>query len=515
VRTSFLFGFRNLFWKVTPETMKLASKFYASLIGILILGLFTCCVALFSAWRMDTLIQRLISRDMAGIRAAEELAMALLKQRGLAASFILSGGDDHWLEALAVQEPQFHVWLSKARHNAMTSEAQTAISELAEIYQSYHLKRNEAIALYERKQVTRARKVLVEELNPLYDQAHMLCERFIGISEAEINMAVLQDRQRIEQYMLWVSLSTGIAVLMGVGLIWMFVYGVLVPLRKMAKEAQAITPVVSGQALTAPGDELRTLGIYLHTLMSDVKEARVVLAQSRNQLLQAEKLASVGKLAASVAHEIRNPLTSVKMRLYSIRHVVGNDPLLEDDLQVVSEELVRLENIVRDFLDFSRPAEPKLQRVCLAKLVDKTLGLVKSSVASQNIEVVCHFEDGFFDVWADPEHMMQVLINLFKNAFEAIGQDGKVYVTVSSKNDTGGHWGLVRIADTGSGIPLDKRSRIFEPFFSTKETGTGLGLSIVAQIMLQHGGYVELDSSVLQGTAFVIHIPMAEGVVDG
>ena len=496
--------------------MKLASKFYVSLIGILVLGLFTCGVALFSAWRMDALVQRLVSKDIAGIRAAEELTIALLKQRGLAASFVLSGGDEHWLEELARQEPMFHVWLSKARQHAMTSEAQETISELADVYQSYHLKRNEAIALYERKQVTRARKVLVEELNPLYDKAQVLCERFIRISENEIQVSILHDRQRIEGYMIGVAASTAIILLLGLGLIWLFVHGVVLPLRGMASDAQTVAIEGAHAIAVKPGDDMRTLGVYLHTLMSNVQETRLALAQRQNQLLQAEKLASVGRLAATVAHEIRNPLTAITMRLFAVRQAIGNDPLLEDDLNVVSEELVRLETIVRDFLEFSRPMAPALQRISLKQFVDQTLAFVLPSFEAQHIEILCDFEEGSFDVWADPAHMRQVLLNVLRNASEAIGRDGVIRVSVFTKTDDQGRcWGVVRICDTGCGIPKHIQARIFDPFFSTKDDGTGLGLCIAAQIMAQHEGRLELDASVLEGTAFLIHIPKAEGVGDG
>lgn len=479
---------------------------------MLILGLLTCGVALFSAWRMDVLVQRLTSKNMVGIRAAEELAIALLEQRELVASFILSRGDRRWEEELDRREPAFQVWLAKARQNATTSEAQMLISELAEVYQSYNFKREEAIALYKLQHVTRARKILFDELNSLYKKANELCEQFIRLSESEMDAAILEDRQRIRHYTIWVSASTAVTVFLGLGLIWMFVRGVVMPLRNMAKDARAFA---GDKKAMAPVDEMRDLGVYLHAMMSNVQETRSVLAQNRNLLLQSEKLASVGKLAASVAHEIRNPLTSIKMRLFAIGKMAGRDPLYEDDLRVVSEEFLRMENIIRNFLDFSRPAEPRPQRLRLVDLIDRTLELLGSSLDAQNISVSCEFEEQLPDVWADPGQMMQVLLNLLRNAAEAILSDGTICISTTSETDGAGQcWGVVRIHDTGSGIPDAIKDRIFEPFFTTKEGGTGLGLCIAAQIMAHHGGRLELDTSSAQGTVFLVRIPTAQGAQD-
>ena len=152
-----------------------------------------------------------------------------------------------------------------------------------------------------------------------------------------------------------VGISSVLTLLLGGFLLWLFFYRVLFPLRGMVADAQLYRGDRHAADKGSEEDELRMMGNHLRNLMSDVSDTRSRLERSRNQLLVAEKLASVGKLAASVAHEIRNPLTAMKMWLFSIQEAVRGNADLGRKLGIISEEIARLESIVRDFLEFSRP----------------------------------------------------------------------------------------------------------------------------------------------------------------
>jgi signal transduction histidine kinase len=220
----------------------------------------------------------------------------------------------------------------------------------------------------------------------------------------------------------------------------------------------------------------------------------------------------VGKLAAIVAHEIRNPLTSLKMRIFSIRKELGKDHILKDDLKVISEETTRLESIVRNFLEFSRPADLKLRSNKISVLIDKSLELFGHWFEQKNIEVIRDDEAHLPPVLVDADQVKQVFINIFRNSVEALAENGKICITTRltiGKNNR--EMITVRFSDNGPGIPADIRGRIFEPFFSTKDEGIGLGLCIAAQIMVLHGGRIELESGSEPGTQFVVWIPTEKG----
>jgi signal transduction histidine kinase len=257
-------------------------------------------------------------------------------------------------------------------------------------------------------------------------------------------------------------------------------------------------------------DELRMMGNHLRTLMSDVSDTRSRLDRSRNQLLIAEKLASVGRLAASVAHEIRNPLTAMKMWLFSIREAVQGNADLVRKLGIISEEISRLESIVRDFLEFSRPQTLDCQPQDVGAVIDQTLELLGPRFQGEKIKITCTPRPALPPVMADSAQLKQVLLNLLGNAADAMADGGEIRITSNAENDADGRpMVVVRICDAGPGIPQDIKCRIFEPFFTTKEKGTGLGLCIAAQVMVRHNGGLVLESSTEKGTTFAVWMPIA------
>ncbi len=155
----------------------------------------------------------------------------------------------------------------------------------------------------------------------------------------------------------------------------------------MVADARSFSGQRSVNSSDMPEDELSAVGAYLHSLMCDVSDARSALEENRRRLINAEKLATVGRLAAGVAHEIRNPLTAVKMWLFSIRKAVGQNPELDRKFEIVSEEITRLERIVRNFLEFSRPSELKLEMQPISSLIDRTLELFNHRIEEKKLRL--------------------------------------------------------------------------------------------------------------------------------
>jgi signal transduction histidine kinase len=235
-----------------------------------------------------------------------------------------------------------------------------------------------------------------------------------------------------------------------------------------------------------------------------------VKVQAERLLERQEKLATLGTLTAGIAHEIRNPLTSLKARLYTLDKHLQAVPAARKDTDIISAEISRLERILQDALSFARPADPKLESLAADTLLREVQGLMSTSLESRAVEVVVESDSGLH-IRADSGHLKQVLINLVHNGADAIVGAGTVTLRARAARATlGGRETdavVLEVSDTGTGIPPEVEKRLFDPFFSTKETGTGLGLPIAARIVERHGGMIQYQSRLGHGTTFGVVLP--------
>ena len=263
------------------------------------------------------------------------------------------------------------------------------------------------------------------------------------------------------------------------------------------------------------------LGFTATRLIYRVKIAplRAQLVESRAIIERQEKLASLGTLAAGVAHEIRNPLTAINVRLHSLKRTLVPGSSEHEDATVIDQEIQRLDRIVRDVLHFARPAEPRPVTITAGSLFSRVRGLLDSQLEKASIRLnLASSPPGTsgspLRIRVDPQQIEQVLINLIQNAAESIGRDGTITLRArSTLMPLAGHATpvvILEVIDTGKGIPLKVQERLFDPFFTTKEAGTGLGLSIAARIVEKHGGALQYQTEVDRGTTFGIVLPRVE-----
>src|SRR5437762_684561 len=221
------------------------------------------------------------------------------------------------------------------------------------------------------------------------------------------------------------------------------------------------------------------LGFTATRLFYRVKIAplRAQLVESRAIIERQEKLASLGTLAAGVAHEIRNPLTAINVRLHSLKRTLVQGSSEDEDATVIDQEIQRLDRIVRDVLHFARPAEPRLVTIAVETLFSRVQGLLGSQLEKASIRLNLASSPTLW-IRIDPHQVEQVLINLIQNAAESIGRDGTITLRArSTQMPLEGHATpvvILEVIDTGKGIPLKVQERLFDPFFTTKEAGTGL-----------------------------------------
>jgi signal transduction histidine kinase len=237
---------------------------------------------------------------------------------------------------------------------------------------------------------------------------------------------------------------------------------------------------------------------------------RVKLVESQALAERREKLASLGLLAAGVAHEIRTPLTAIKAVLYIQKKRFQAGSVEQENVEVVEREISRLERIVNNFIKFARPAEPETSIVEVDDLLLELQKIVAPQLLESNIQLIMEILAPM-QIRADAAQIKQVLINLVQNAADAIGRNGKITLRARPEQKRLGNGEIpvvsLEVTDTGKGIPPDVEKRLFDPFFTTKENGSGLGLSIAAQIIQKHGGELQYQTLLNHGTTFGIFLP--------
>jgi len=280
------------------------------------------------------------------------------------------------------------------------------------------------------------------------------------------------------------------------------------PGREITKETLDSVMTFAQQAGLAIHNAFMYQGLktFSQQMEEKIQKTTADLRKTEAQLIRSEKLAALGQLAAGIAHEIRNPLTSINILIHSLREKPFDEKHHREDLRVIEEEIHRINEIVDQFLRFARPAPPLLAEADLLPLFEETLQLLKPQIEKQRITIQKEFQM-LPRVILDREQMKQVILNLLLNSVQAMPEGGRLRLSGQVMEDN--RWIQLSIQDTGIGIPPEDMGRLFDPFFSTKEGGIGLGLSIAHRIIDQHGGKIQIESTFGQGTLFTLWFPIS------
>jgi signal transduction histidine kinase len=281
------------------------------------------------------------------------------------------------------------------------------------------------------------------------------------------------------------------------------------PLRTLAARAREIARGDYKQRVDAASpDEIGALGREFNAMAA-------ALDEREQRLIRSERLAAVGKIAAQITHEVRNPLSSIGLNAEMLEEEVGafdGPPAQIEELQglarAIVKEVDRLTEITEEYLRFARLPRPKLEREDLGAIVSSLLAFLRGELEARQIAVELRAAPSLPTVAADEHQLRQALLNLLRNAAEAMHAGGRLQLSLAPLGDK-----LVelRIADSGQGIAPEHVAKIFDPFFSTKEGGTGLGLALTQQIVVEHGGTIDVASEPGRGTTFTVRLPVAVG----
>ncbi len=255
-------------------------------------------------------------------------------------------------------------------------------------------------------------------------------------------------------------------------------------------------------------NELRT---NERSLRRAVEEQKALQAQ----LVQSEKLAAIGELVAGIVHEMRNPLSSIKLNLQILKRAFQENDQWKEHFTIALDQVALLENMFRDLLDFSKPLKLQRTPVSVEKLLDRALDQVSAGVSMDRVRIRKRLEPELPHLFVDEERIVQVLVNVIKNAVE--NRSGPLEILLEAEcleRDSPPGWILrLKVQDDGPGIPPQHLPRLFQPFFTTRTRGTGLGLSIVRKIMEAHGGTVRIESRLGKGTVVFLDFPIQRSVI--
>jgi two-component system NtrC family sensor kinase len=330
-----------------------------------------------------------------------------------------------------------------------------------------------------------------------------------------VRVLIPTDASDMDRQWTFMILAGVVGLLAAGGMIWLlftFVVG-----QRVEALSRIMSRVEAGDFATHVADdsrdELGRLGQSFNAMVTHLADARRQLEdQHAEQIRRAESLASLGKMAAGIAHEINNPIAGMLNCVRSLLKGVRDERQRIQYLEMLQEGLGRIGRTVGQLLNFAREAKPQLTRTDLRALLTHCLTLLEHDLTARQVVCSLSRDSSLPAILADPYQLEQVFLNILKNAMEAMPEGGTILVSTSVREREAGPIQEVQIADTGLGIPPKNLSRIFDPFFTTKEVGkgTGLGLSVSYGIVRAHGGYIEVESEVGKGSLFTVGLPARE-----
>ena len=485
------------------KPVSLRTRVYVILSTLVAITFMGSMVMVWYTFRMEEILTAITEKHLQTFQTAESLETALVKQKGFVSYFFLDG-DPEWLRQLGEYRQIFKERLNTARHLADTDIQLEALDRIDHDYSAYISAKDRVIAYYKDGDKENGFK-LHKEVRYLFFTILDLCEQYKEMQVDRIHKATENGHAQAGKLRYISVLVSIFVVMLAIMLICFLIQHILEPLRKLAGEASRMGTSAASQ------NEIKSLSHSVRDLIEDVDQTHTELQKSRETLLQAEKMALVGKLAAGMAHSIRNPFTSVKMRMFSLGRTLKLTETQKDDLDVISQEIRHIDTIVQNFLEFSRPPKLKMQQVSPSLIVDLVIQLLEHRLHSYEVRIEVNRKRPLPPIPADPEQIKEVLVNLVVNACEAMKKGGVIVITEEETIERPtGKMVVIRVSDNGPGIPGSLVDKVLQPFFTTKEEGTGLGLSIASRIIEEHGGRLNLASTEGKGTTFSITLPVRD-----
>jgi two-component system sensor histidine kinase HydH len=346
-------------------------------------------------------------------------------------------------------------------------------------------------------------------LRTLETETLPLCIKLQSFNAEQIDLSEAEHRRTVQRMAIGLGVLGTLGSLVGIFLGYSVarhlkrsIYQMSVCVRDAAGKLGQDLPTVN---LSGTGD-LHAMREQMQGVVRDIEQMVERLQQREHEVLRAEQMSAVGQLAAGAAHELRNPLTSIKMLVQANREKAERGDLPKEHLALVEQEIRRMEKCLQRFIDFARPPKPECRPMELAPVVEQTFALIESRARKQKVRLDFKNRLTPLVVEADGEQIHQILVNLALNALDAMPTGGELRVELAPADN--GQIEL-RVLDTGSGIAAERLPRLFEPFASSKETGLGLGLVVSRRIAENHRGTLDGKNRPEGGACFTLRLPAA------
>jgi signal transduction histidine kinase len=487
------------------------------------ISLLLLAVGVGAAWHVHRLQKNISGTmfvDVSSMRAAEEVEIDVREARSQLDRFLITR-DRRYLMAVPPMRRRIDHWMAEAERWAVTPQEQALVGRAQEGCRRFFTEVERLSDSSAGDTLAPQVKALIEDV--LVKEVLEPIHEYLDFNEEEVERGNAENQtlgNRLVPGLLLVGIcGSGAGLIAGFGIargVSRSLVQLSVPIRAAAGQLDEVV----GPITFAASWDLHELEGVLSVIADRIGAIIERLRQSEREVLRAEQLAAVGQMAAGMAHELRNPLTSMKILVQAAQAREGNghpagetEPgalprpgLGRRDLAVLEEEITRLERLVQTFLHFTRPPEPEKRRVEVRTLVEQTVGLVHGRASQRGGRIECRFPAEPVWLAVDPGQVRQVLLNLLLNALDAVPPGGAVEVGVEAGPE---RWLTLRVTDTGCGLPAALGPRIFAPFVSTKETGLGLGLSICKRIVEAHGGAIEAANRPGGGAVFTVRLPLA------
>jgi len=483
--------------------LNLRNRVYLILAALVFISFMGGLVMVWYTYRSEKVLNEIIGQNLAAFQSAEALEHALVNQKGFVSYYFLDNDPD-WLKQLGEYRQIFKERLQEARSRVGNEQQKEILDQMAREYQLYITDKDRVIDYYKTgKHETGA--VLHKKVRNRFFRILEFSEKYKEIHTKRIEQSREKSHKEAEKLRLIAGTASVMALMLSVLLAFVMAKQILDPLRTLALAANR-----NGR-IKESDDVVKALRSSVQSLIDDAGQTHVELERSREHLVQAEKMALVGKLAAGMAHSIRNPLTSVKMRLFSLGRSLELTDYQKEDFDVISEEIRHTDTIVQNFLEFARPPKLKTQLVSPSVVVDMAIQLLEHRLKSYDVNVKIIRKQPLPEIQVDPEQLKEVFVNLMENACEAMGSGGSIVIIEGEAFEAPSKKvAVIRLIDCGPGIPSSLSEKIFQPFFTTKDEGTGLGLSIALRIIEEHGGRLDVKTIEGEGTTFIITLPIEE-----
>ena len=325
----------------------------------------------------------------------------------------------------------------------------------------------------------------------------------------KIGLSLEETRKEMRETRLMLLLIGSVGLLIGILGALLLAKRITGPLKKLVEATVKISKGHFSQRINITSqDEIGNLARSFNKMSRQLLQARKKEEVANQKLIQAEKLASIGRISAGIAHEIRNPLTSVKLNIQKLVLSDNLDEVEKEHLNISQEGIKYMEKSIKDLLDFTRASELELARFSIEQILEESVKTLADSLALKKVRLKRNFQDELPQILVDGDKLRQVFLNILRNAYEAVDEGGEITISLSLLKERSRKIIKVVISDNGCGIPDKERDVIFELFYTTKTTGIGLGLAIARKIIEQHNGSIQLSENAKKGTSFEILIPV-------